>query len=117
MDGVMFMHSPRLPPFAVSWTMPSASDRCIASNPRSASRVTRRTLHANIRVQRRLSPRVVWAISAGIACESRFAMPRGIAGAGHGANSRHAADGVTPTQFSGELIFATVAAAGFIVHS
>jgi predicted dehydrogenase len=114
MDGVMFMHNPRL--VAVRVVLDDASRIgplrrimsvfSFAGDPQS--------FHTNIRVQGALEPAgclgdLGWYCLRIALFAMRWELPR----QAMGRILSVAADGVTPTQFSGELIFDGAASAGF----
>lgn len=114
MDGVMFMHSPRLP---VVRTVLDDAKR-IGSLRRIESMFSfagdEKNFHSNIRVQSSLEPAGCLG-DLGWYCLriSLFAMNWELPGLASGRILSYASDGVTPTQFSGELIFDHGASAGF----
>jgi predicted dehydrogenase len=113
MDGVMFMHSPRLPvvramlddPARIGQTRRITSMFCFNGDEAFTS---------NIRVQSNLEPAgclgdLGWYCLRFTLFAQRWQLPP----AATGRILSVAADGVTPTQFSGELLFADGVSAGF----
>lgn len=114
MDGVMFMHSPRLPVVRAVLN----DDKRIGPIRRIESVFSfagdEKNFHTNIRVQNTLEPAGCLG-DLGWYCLriSLVAMNGELPGLATGRILSYANDGVTPTQFSGELIFDRGASAGF----
>ena len=114
MDGVMFMHSPRLP--VVRAVLDDANR--IGAIRRSISVFSfagdEKTFSGNIRMHRELEPAgclgdLGWYCLRIAMFARRWELPRFVTGRALAT----ARDGVTPTQFSGELIFDGASSAGF----
>ena len=114
MDGVMFMHNPRLPLICEVL----ADGKSVGNIRRISSMFSflgdTNTFHGNIRVQGPLEPAgclgdLGWYCARISLIALRGEMPREVSGR----ILDHAADANVPTQFSAELIFANGASAGF----